>query len=88
MQFLPEVVITACRPALHCRGDDAPTDPDDLGAAGARELPRSQHVQELGDQGARQGPNLLQVDRAVVRELEAPEPLPKRQGAGPHLVAE
>src|SRR5712691_3947470 len=63
-------------------------EPDDLAAAGARDLPRSQQVDKLGDKGARQGRDLIQVDCAVVRELEAPEPPSDCQGRRFLLVAE
>src|SRR5205823_6083070 len=69
------------------RAGDADVDPDDLAAAGARALPRPQHVKKLGGHGARESPDLVQVDRAVVRELEAPEAPPARQRGGPSLQA-
>src|SRR5712691_2805117 len=66
----------------------APIEPEDRAAAGARERPRPKHVNEPGNRGARQGPDLVQVDCALVRELEASEPPPGRQGRGAPLVAE
>src|SRR3989442_1256886 len=53
-----------------------------------RDLPRPQQVDKLGDKGARQSRDLIQVDCAVGRELEAPEPPSDRQGRRFLLVAE
>jgi hypothetical protein len=46
---------------MHGRRYDAHVDPDDLAAAGARDLPCLQRMQESWDKGARQGPDLVQV---------------------------
>src|SRR2546429_7041027 len=87
-QFLPEVVRASRLRAIHGGCDDARIDPEDLAAAGARERPRPKHVHEPGNRGVRQGPDLVQVDCALVRELEASEPPPGRYGRGAPLVAE
>src|SRR5919197_2115416 len=80
VQFLAEAVSAS---GLHTGPggcDGAHVDPEDLAAAGARDLTRPQQVNEPGGQDAREGADLVQVDRAVVRELETPEQPPRRQG--------
>ena len=53
---------------MHGRRHDAHVDPDDLAAAGAGDLPCLQRMQESWDKGARQGPDLVQIYRALVRD--------------------
>src|SRR2546425_4570661 len=87
-QLLPELVTSSGLPGV-CGGcDDTRVDPNDLAAPRSRDLPGPQHVDELVGKRAWQRPDLVQVERAVVGELEAPEPPPDRQRRRPPLVAE
>src|SRR5438874_10514998 len=88
MELPPEVVTASGLCALGGGCDDTHIDPDDLAAAGPRYLARAQHVQELRHKVPRHGTDLVQVECAVIRELEAPEPSPDGQGRRPFLVSE
>src|SRR5437016_14341438 len=73
---------------MHGGCDDAYIHPDDLATDGGHDLSRPEHAKEPGDEGAREGLDLVQVDRAVVGELKAPEPPPDRRGRRPPVMAE
>jgi hypothetical protein len=64
------------------------SNPDDLAATGARDLPCPRRMQESWDKSARKGPDLVQVYRAMIRKLKAPGYPPGRQGRHPLLAAE
>src|SRR2546425_1689839 len=87
-EILPEVVRISCLRLMHGGCDDAYIDPDDLATDGGQDLSRPEHAKEPGDEGAREGLDLVQVDRAMVGELKAPDPPPDRQGRRPLVMAE
>ncbi len=63
-------------------GRDRARAPDPL------ELALLEHAQDLGLHGQRHVADLVQEERALLRELEAAGPRPHRAGEGPPLVAE
>src|SRR6058998_842117 len=68
-------------------GDHARVDVDQLVASDASELEVLEHVEQLGLQTERQLRDLIQVDRAALRELELPRLAPVCAGEGALLVA-
>src|SRR6185436_5082880 len=73
--------------AVGC-GDDPDVAADGLRAADALELPLLQHAKELRLEIERQVADLVQEERAFVRELEAPDPSSDRTGERAPFVPE
>src|SRR5262249_639896 len=70
------------------RGDDAHIHPHRLGSADALELRLLEDAEERGLGLGRELADLVEEERALVRELEASDPARVRAGGGAALVAE
>src|SRR5438445_13430176 len=87
-EILPEVVRVSGLRFMHGGCDYAYIDPDDLATDGGQDLSRPEHAKEAVDEGAREGLDVVKVDRAVVGEVKAPEPPPARMKRDPPALAE